>query len=338
MKAVLPSEMQAIILSEKGASPEVRHIPIPQPGPGEVLIKMHASPINPSDLAFLEGNYGLKKPYPVVPGLEGSGAVVEAGSGILPKLWMGKNVACAAHPKYNGCWAEYMTTSAAMCVPLNKQVSLDQGASMFVNPLTALAFFDIHQKMQRSSKQKIGIINTAAAGALGRMILKLGISQGIPILCIVRRAEQLELLKKEGAVHILNSSEPDFDQQLKDLAHELHTTLVLDAIGGQLTKRLIYGAPRKSTILIYGRLSPDACEIDPGHMIFTGSNVKGFWLSEWLKSKNTIRSMLITRKVQSLISGELSTSINQIFPLNQINEALETYTSNMSKGKVLLKP
>src|SRR5690606_38019070 len=125
-----------------------------QPGPGEVLVKMHAAPINPSDLAFLKGGYGIKRPFPTVPGFEGSGTVVAAGKGLLPKLWMGKTVACAASPKYNGTWAEYMVTGAGSCVPLSKNVSLDQGAMMFVNPMTALAFFDLYEKTPNPGNQQ----------------------------------------------------------------------------------------------------------------------------------------------------------------------------------------
>ena len=87
--------MKAVVLTEPSAQPKVATIPVPQPGPREVLVKMHSSPINPSDLAFLAGGYGIKKPFPVVPGFEGSGIVVAAGKGILPKMWLGKKMACA---------------------------------------------------------------------------------------------------------------------------------------------------------------------------------------------------------------------------------------------------
>ena len=190
--------MLAIVLTESGAEPTVATIPVPQPGSGEVLVKMHSSPINPSDLAFLAGGYGIKKPFPVVPGFEGSGTVVAAGKGILPKIWLGKKVACAASPKLNGCWAEYMVTSAASCVPLSKKISMEQGSMMFVNPMTAIAFFDVYNTTPNPSKKLRGIINTAAASALGRMIIQLGKQKGIPVISVVRREEQVEMLKKAG--------------------------------------------------------------------------------------------------------------------------------------------
>lgn len=329
--------MRAVVLTETGAQPTVATIPVPQPGTGEVLVKMHASPINPSDLAFLAGGYGIKKPFPVVPGFEGSGTVVTAGKGILPKIRLGKKVACAASPKLNGCWAEYMVTTASSCVPLSKKISMEQGSMMFVNPMTALAFFDVYNKTPNSSKKLRGIINTAAASALGRMIIQLGKQKGIPVISIVRRDEQVEMLKAAGAEYVVNSSDPDFEQKLKELAHQLNATVLFDAVGGKLPQQLLSAAPKGSKLFIYGRLSADACEILPGDMIFTGNQIQGFWLTNWLHEKGMIQTILTIRKVQSLLSHELGTNIHQQFKIDQIIEAIETYKNNMSKGKVLIR-
>ena len=113
----------------KPESLAVVEIPVPQPGPGEVLVRIHASPINPSDLLFIRGIYGFQKPLPAVPGFEGSGTVVAAGSGILPALLKGRRVACTAADSNvpGGTWAEYLVTSAQLCVPLQKHVDMEQG-------------------------------------------------------------------------------------------------------------------------------------------------------------------------------------------------------------------
>ena len=329
--------MKAVVLTESGAQPTVATIPVPQPGAGEVLVKMHFSPINPSDLAFLAGGYGIKKPFPVVPGFEGSGIVVAAGKGILPKLWLGKKVACFASTKLNGCWAEYMVTSATSCVPLSKKISLEQGSMMFVNPMTALAFFDVYNNTPNPSNKLRGIINTAAASALGRMIIRLGKHKGIPVISVVRRDEQVEILKSEGAEYIFNSSDPDFELKLKELAHKLNATILFDAVGGKLPQQLLSAAPKGSRLFIYGRLSADASEILPGELIFTGNQIQGFWLTNWLHEKGMIKTLFTIREVQSFIKHELATNIHKQFSLGQITEAIETYKNNMSKGKVLIR-
>ncbi|MFZ1999575.1 MAG: alcohol dehydrogenase catalytic domain-containing protein, partial [Candidatus Sulfotelmatobacter sp.] len=140
----IPATMRAVQLRAYDGNPEsvaVVEVPMPRPGPGQVLIRVAASPINPSDLMFIRGLYGFKKPLPATPGFEGSGTVVEAGSGMMPRFLKGRRVACtAADPNIaGGMWAEYLVTSAQLCVPLSKHVDMEQGATMLVNPLTAWA-------------------------------------------------------------------------------------------------------------------------------------------------------------------------------------------------------
>lgn len=116
MGTYLLKGMQAVLLEENGGPLTLGQVPIPQPGPGQVLIRMAAAPINPSDLGFVKGSYGFQKGFPIVPGFEGSGTVVAAGSGLLPRLLVGKRVACSA--ALGGTWAEYLVASASSCFPL----------------------------------------------------------------------------------------------------------------------------------------------------------------------------------------------------------------------------
>src|SRR5881398_3540022 len=108
--AALPEQMQALVLSAYGPPPFSLHVetrPIPRPGPGEVLVRVAASPVNPSDLMFLEGRYAFKKELPAIPGIEGSGRVVATGSGLLARRLANRRVACATMPKGGGAWAQY---------------------------------------------------------------------------------------------------------------------------------------------------------------------------------------------------------------------------------------
>jgi len=132
--------MQAILLKDSGQL-TLGEVALPALGTNQVLIRMSASPINPSDLGFLKGAYGFQKPFPVVPGFEGSGRVVAVGSGLLSHFLGSKRVAFSA--AQGGAWAEYAAISASNCVPLPKQVTFDQGSMMIVNPMSALAFFEI---------------------------------------------------------------------------------------------------------------------------------------------------------------------------------------------------
>jgi len=123
--------MHALVLHayETGsyASLTLEERPTPHPGKGEVLVRMAASPINPSDLAALQGLYGVKKALPLIPGIEGCGTVVQIGPGILARRLLGKRVACAAGAG-DGAWAEYMVAPALQCSPLPGSVNDEQGA------------------------------------------------------------------------------------------------------------------------------------------------------------------------------------------------------------------
>jgi NADPH:quinone reductase-like Zn-dependent oxidoreductase len=331
MTRTIPERMQAVQLEENGGRLLVRQIPVPRPGPGEVLIRMAASPINPSDLFFLAGNYAFQKPFPVVPGLEGSGTVVDAGKGLVPRMWMGKRVACAAAQTSDGTWAEYMVTSAMLCFPLPKNFSLEQGAMLIVNPMTAISFFDIAK-----SEKHAAIVSTAAAGALGRMIVRLGRQHGLPVINIVRRQEQVELLESLGAQYVLNSLDEGFPDRLCTLAHQLKATLFLDAVGGGMTQQLLDAAPSGGTVLVYSNLSGEPSIFNAETLIFGDKKIAGFFLANQAAKKSFIARLRVTQRVKKLAAEALQTAVQKRLPLSAVQEALEIYESNMTAGKVLL--
>lgn len=330
--------MRAVQLRAYDGRPEsvtVVELPVPRPGPGQVLIRVAASPINPSDLMFIRGLYGFKKPLPAIPGFEGSGTVVGAGSGTMPRFLKGRRVACAAaDPNIaGGMWAEYLVTSAQLCVPLSKQVDMEQGATMLVNPLTAWALME-EARLGRHP----AVVQTAAASALSRMVVRLGQKFSIPTINVVRRADQVELLRKMGAEHVLNSSDPGFDAGLGDLCHRLGASIGFDAVAGEMSARVLRGQPRGSRLLVYGALSLEASQIDPASLIFEGKRVEGFWLSAWLRQRNMLSQLRVTRHVQQMLAGDLKTEIQARLPLEEAARGLEQYASNMTGGKILLLP
>lgn len=322
--------MQAVQLDSPGGRVVVRQCPVPKPAPGEVLIRMAASPINPSDLAFLLGS-GPQKQFPAVPGIEGSGTVVAAGTGLLPRFLTGKRVACAAAPGSGGTWAEYMVTSARRCVALKEEVSLEQGAMLLVNPLTALAFFDIAKRGKHAA-----IVSTAAASALGRMIVRLGAKHGIPIINIVRRQGQMDLLRSMGADYVLNNSDANFIAQLHALTHKLSATLLLDALAGRQTQELLAAAPARSTVVVYGYLTREPSVIDSTTFLYEEKRLVGFYLPNWLAKRGLFQVLRDTSRVQQLAGEDLQTTVQGRLPLSAVQQALDLYQGNMTAGKVLL--
>lgn len=312
---------------------ELTELPTPVPRKGEVLVKMAYAPINPSDLAFLLGRYGIKKPYPIVPGLEGSGTVVASGGGILANLWKGKPVACAAPNDGNGTWAEYMVAPAAQCIPLSGGVSLEQGSMLFVNPLTAIGF--ISQIKKEGHK---AVVLTAAASALCKMVLYLAKAEGIKVIGVVRKQQQATDLMKLGIDDVLVSDTPDFLKQFKDSCKKLGATITFDAIGGgELPAQLLHNMPPKSKWVIYGRLEFEKQGVlYPEDFIFNDYKIEGFWLSKVIAKKSFFQTIMDTRKIQQTLKGGFEIDVHKKVKMDDVFGAITGYQNNMSAGKVLL--
>lgn len=306
---------------------------VPRPRAGQVLVRIYASPVNPSDLSFLQGLYGVKKSLPVVPGFEASGRVVKSGGGFLARSLVGKRVACAALTDADGTWAEYMVTSASLCIPLIKEINDEQGATAIVNPLTAWALMNMAKRNRAKA-----VVQTAAASALGQMVESLGHRFSIPVINIVRRAAQVELLKGKGARHVLDSSAADFDERLRQLCRELKATVGFDAVAGELTGRILNAMSDGARVILYGALSGEGCLIDPRALIFEGKRVEGFWLSKWLRSQNIVSMLRTTRRVQKLLAHDLKTEIRARLSLEEATKGIRMYMEQMTGGKILFLP
>src|SRR5260370_7769263 len=189
---------------------------------------------------FITGNYGFKKALPATPGFDGSGTVVETGTGMMAKFMKGRRVACAAaHANSKGgMWAEYIVASAQFCVPLSKRVEMEQGATMLVNPLTAWALVD---EARRGGHR--AAVQTAAASALGHMVVRLGQKFGLPVINVLRRAEQVKLLRDMDAEHVLNSTDADFDEALRTLCHKLGATISFEPLSAQMSGSILLPHP-----------------------------------------------------------------------------------------------
>src|ERR1700754_4313895 len=226
-------------------------VPVPTPGPNEVLVRVEAAPINPSDLGVLipgadmtnatvdgaperpvvTASLGagalaglsarIDKPLPV--GNEGAGTVVAAGQSSAAQALLGKTVGIAG----GGMYTQYRVVDAAACLVLPSGASARDGASSFVNPLTALGMLETMRREGHS-----GLAHTAAASNLGQMLVKLCIADGVPLVNIVRKPDQEELLRSLGAVHVCNTTSPTFTTDLVKAFKVTSATLAFDATGG----------------------------------------------------------------------------------------------------------
>ena len=254
MTADLPDralELRSLVTSHGTLELSLHDVPVPSPAGNEVLVRVEASPINPSDLgvliagadmsgatvagtperpvvtatlsaAALEGlSARVDKPLPV--GNEGAGTVVAAGPSSAAQALVGKSVGIAG----GGMYAQYRAVDASACLVLPEGTTPKDGASSFVNPLTALGMLETMRREGHSA-----LVHTAAASNLGQMLVKLCIKDGVPLVNIVRKPDQEDLLRSLGAVHVCNSASPTFSSDLVESLKATSATIAFDATGG----------------------------------------------------------------------------------------------------------
>lgn len=272
-------------------------IPIPAPGPDEVLIRVEAAPINPSDLGLLFGAADMSTARqsgtderPIVTasipaglmkamagrvdqslpvGNEGAGVVVEAGTSVEAQRLLGKTVAVLAGEMYS----QYRCVKAAQCLPLPSDTSAAEGAACFVNPLTALGMVETMRREGHTA-----LVHTAAASNLGQMLNRVCLQDQIGLVNVVRSEQQEQLLRGQGAQHVCNSSAPTFMHDLTEGIAATGATLAFDAIGGgPLAGQILgcmeaalmrssgeyqrYGSTTHKQVYIYGMLDPGPTQL-----------------------------------------------------------------------------
>lgn len=343
----IPSEMKALLLvgdgytrMPSGSVLEAMEpylapgtVGVPTPGPTQVLIKVSLASINPSDVAFIKGQYGQPRVKGRPAGFEGVGTVVASGDEAYPRSLVGKRIAFATGLSNWGSWAQYAVAEAAACIPLLDTVRDEDGAAMIVNPLTAIAMFDIVKQDGEKA-----FVMTAGASQLCKLIIGLAKEEGFRPIVTVRRDEQIPLLKEIGAAHVLNEKAADFEAALREVMKAEQPRIFLDAVTGPLASTIFNAMPKRARWIIYGRLDPDATVIrEPGQLIFQHKHIEGFWLSEWMRQFKDRRGPAILEAQKRFSDGRWSTDVTAVVPLD---EAMARLPGELAKpnGKVFIRP
>ena len=311
---------------------EVRDVPVPEPGRGQVRVRMLASPINPSDLLFVRGEYGKQPPLPVTPGFEGVG-VVEAGHGLLARRVMGKRVA-VLNSSGRGNWQEHVVIPARQAVPVPAGLSDEQAASFFVNPASALVMTRYVLRVPRGA----WLLQTAAGSALGRMVVRLGKRYGFRTLHVVRRREQAEELLRLGGTAAVATNDEPLAARVHALTEGKGVPFAIDAVGGATGTEALTTLARHGRMLVYGRLAGEPLAVDPGVLLLGEKRLEGFWLSEWVRDQNPLTMLLLFRRIGRLLTeGDLASEVGAGFPLDDVRAAVRQAAAPGKSGKVLLR-
>ncbi|MDR3618876.1 MAG: zinc-dependent alcohol dehydrogenase family protein [Paludisphaera borealis] len=327
--------MKAAVFESFGEPSEVlriRDVPTPEPGPGEVRVRMIASPINPSDLMVVEGRYGVLPTLPSTPGFEGVGVVDKAGPGLMGRLVVGKRVAVINSK--GGNWAEYAVIPWRQARPIAADIPDDQAATFFVNPATALAMVRHVLKVPKGE----WLLISAAGSTLGKMIIKLGKHDGFKTLCVVRRSEAKAELVALGADAVISSSEGPVPEQVRAITGGDGPRYALDPVGGEAGTAIFRSLGTGGRLIVYGSLTGQSIEVDPRLVISGRRVVEGFWLGFWMRDRSIPASLLLFREIAALIRNDVLTSeIGASYALDDVVPAVREAAAVGRGGKVLLK-
>lgn len=305
----------------------------PTPGPGEVRVRMLASPINPADLMYIRGIYGKEPTLPATPGFEGVG-VVEAGSGPIGHFLRRKRVAVLNRERGN--WAEQTIAAARQVIPLSDRIPVEQAACFFVNPATAWIMTRAVLRIPRGE----WLVQTAAASALGRMVVRLGRHYGFRTLCIVRREEQAEQLRQLGADAAIvfdESAAGSLEEMVREHIPD-GPRFAIDPVGGRTGSAVIESLGHGARMLVYGTLSQQPLNFSPRQLMTRAASVEGFWLSNYMNNLGLLAKLRLIRQLSRLIQNEvISTEIGQTFPLADVQQAVAAADASGRPGKVLLQ-
>ncbi|MCG8535436.1 MAG: zinc-binding dehydrogenase [Pseudomonadales bacterium] len=306
---------------------KVLDVDVPKPAHGEVLIKVSRGTINPNDLYHLEGIYTATRgePFPRPMGFEGAGIVVASGGGLIGRFRVGSPVAFYAA----GMFAEYVICNALDLIDIPGNVDFSTAACSVANPMTALTML----KVARNAGAKT-IINTAGASALGRLLIRLGKTQGIKVIPIVRRNEQINLCKQEGATEVLNSSSDNFDEALAAACTQNGCHLAFDCVAGDMPQRLLEALPEdKGTVKLYGYMTPGPIQLMP-QSLFTERRLETFEINAELSRMSLLSKGLVALSIRRGMGNTLRSDVQKSFPLSEGVSAFSWYSQNMTGGKV----
>ncbi len=367
-------QLRSLISAAGELELSLHEVPMPKPGPEEVLLRVEASPINPSDIGLLFGAADISQarvtgsaarpvvhaPVPAAAmkamagragqslpvGNEGAGTVVAAGTSPTAQALLGRRVAGIGGEMY----AQYRALRVEACLPLPEGASAVDGASCFVNPLTALGMVETMR-----AEGHTALVHTAAASNLGQMLNRICLKDGIGLVNIVRKSEQAALLRGQGAVHVTDTSAADFEARLTDALATTGATVAFDAIGGgalagqiltgmeaalqrQATEYSRYGSSTHKQVYLYGML-------DPAPTTFRRSFGMAWGVGGWLLFPFLQRAgAATTQRLKQRVADELKTTFashysHEISLAGALSaEAITAYGRRATGEKFLIKP
>jgi NADPH:quinone reductase-like Zn-dependent oxidoreductase len=297
---------------------------------GQALLEVIASPINPSDVLTLTGEYGRLPPLPAVGGNEGVGRVAELGPGAVGPA-VGQVVLL---PVGSGCWSTHLVADAGQLVPLPDDVDPLQLAMMTINPPTAALMLTEFVTLEPDE----WVIQNAANSAVGLYLVQLARLRGHRTVSVVRREDAVDVVREAGGDIVLVDGD-DLPARVAEATGGAKIRLGFDAVGGASSGRLASSLARSGILVNYGALSGEPCMLEPGAFIFRDLTVKGFWLASWFRDAPEQERRALYAEVGALVAtGTLHAPIHATYDVSEIEDAIAAAASGGRSGKILIVP
>ncbi len=315
-----------------GPAPQdvIRAVPLElqPPAAGQVLVAMLASPINPSNLLMLTGEYGVLPPLPAIGGSEGVGRVVALGEGVSA-LPVGQLVLL---PRGRGTWVTHVVADVRDVVPLPEGADPLQLSMLTVNPPTASLMLSDFVSLHPGD----WVVQNAANSAVGGYVMQLAKQRGLRTVNLVRRASALDVAQAQGGDVVLTDGK-DVASQVREATGGAPIRLGIDAVSGSATERLAQCQADGATLVNYGVLSGEACRVAPTHFIFRDLTLKGFWLVKWFREASREAQRALYAELTKLVAeGTLRARVRATYPVAQIREAVAAASAGERDGKILV--
>ncbi|MGF6821472.1 NADPH2:quinone reductase [Microbacterium sp. ZKA21] len=324
--------MRALIHHTFGPAEDVLVVedrPMPDPGPGQVRLRIVLSPIHNHDIWTIRGTYGFKPELPAASGTEALGIVDALGEGV-ENLAVGQRVASGGA---FGAWAEYIVTSAAGLIPVPDALPDEAAAQLISMPFSTISLLQFLEVDEGD-----WIVQNAANGAVGRMLAQLGKARGVNVLGLVRRAEGIEELRSQGIENVLSTDQDDWREQAAKLTGGAPIVAGVDSVGGAASGHVLSLLAENGTLVAFGAMSSPVMEIASGDVIFKQATVKGFWGSKVSKTMDAAtKGALFGELIQRVSDGTLTLPVAGIFDAADAADAVRASSTAGRIGKVLLK-
>ncbi|MCX8228172.1 MAG: zinc-binding dehydrogenase [Sulfitobacter sp.] len=302
----------------------------PTPGAGEVLVKMTLSPIHNHDLWTIRGNYGYKPDLPgAIGGSEALGTVEAVGDGVDAAM-VGKRVSIAG---VHGTWAEYFIAPADGVLPLPDMISDTAGAQLIAMPFSAISLLETLK-----AKKGDWIIQTAANGAVGKIMVTLAKARGINLLNLVRREEAVKELTDMGIENVLSTSDADWQKKARDIVGNAGAVSAIDSVGGDVSADLVELLGLDGELVVFGTATGAPMPLSSGALIMKHITVRGFWGSRVSREMDPAeRKRLITELVTLTAKGDLVLEDGGIFAIDDVTKAMKAALTPGRAGKVMIR-